>query len=823
MRVAWLLDIERAPQALVTVIARCGRALARRGHEVGVFGTGGAPPWWPEELPLHTVTSFRVAPESLWHYDVAIATHWSQVGAVADAWSAAPLLLVTDGFSGGGEQWDVFTAALRSLPVGILSGSDEMVARLQRAGVAGKAHIYPALWDSGNGVGMDAEIAGLEAILAEVVAEHRSRIRADVTLGLAMIVRDERESLQRCLASAAPVVDQMVVVDTGSQDDSASVALQAGATVVRHQWQNDFAAARNAGLQQLTTDWVLVLDADEELTRASAPLIRRAIRNPLVGGFLIDMVSFEGDVTISGASCHAGLRLFRRLPGVQFEGALHEQVAPSLLRAHTCIRPLPGVSILHYGYLGATVEAYDKKRRNLEIARRQAEAEPQNSFVHYNLGVEYARRGEWSKAVKELQRAFRLLRSPYVPYATALVRHLATCLMHLGRHHEALDVLERARAVYPGFVDLDYLQGLTLNRLGRYEEALEILNRCQEKGDSPGIYMGSQVGAGSFLARAATVESYLGLGQLDEAVAAHRTAAQEMAERLGGAIPNPSRSASRALTTWAQAEEHVRAGRLQDALRAFRELLDPGVRQALLTTQLSQLLPRKVVLELAAGDPCLVWQDLGLLAGVNPGAARAASLLLEPWLPSFCGVEQERALPADPTRVSDGVTPQLRWSDVAVFLTTMLDVGREDWFQRALERLCSGLMDPGELDRELGKLYLRRGLRSRAATHLLSSVQRGCADSHALCILGEISSDLGLAGEARTFFREAIRRQPRDSRPWVSLARAYHAIGRSRWGLRILELARRHTGGNAIQVARLALSIDIQVAQSPRVAVSPKA
>lgn len=836
MRVAWLLDGGRAPQTVVTAVVRRGEALVRRGHEVAVFGTGEPPAWWPEQLAFHGVTGFRVAPEPLWHYDAVIATHASQVGAAVDAWTATPLLLLVEDACESRERWAGLITALRWLPVHILAASEEMAFRLQQAEVGGRVHTWSALPDSGNGT--RAGVEALEEVLCEAAEEHRSRIPERVTLGLAMIVRDERESLQRCLASAAPVADQIVVVDTGSRDDSAWVARQAGATVVRHEWCNDFAAARNVGLQQLTTDWVLVLDADEQLTSASASPLRRAIRNPLVGGFLIDMVSFEGDVAISGGSCHAPLRLFRRLPGVQFEGALHEQVAPSLLKAHACIRPLPGVTVLHYGYLGANVEAYDKKRRNLEIARGQAEADPQNPFVHFNLGVEYARLGEWPRAVKEFQRAHRLLPSPYVPYATALIRHLVTCLMNQGHHLEALNVLEQARDVYPDYVDLDFLQGLALNRLGRYEEALDILRRCVEKGDSPALYMSSQVGAGSFLARRATVESYLALGRLDEAEAAERAAAQEMAERLGGAVPGCACFASRALAAWVQAEEHVRAHRLREAVRGFRELLDPEARQALLTTQLAQLLPRKVVLELVAGDEAVVREDLGLLAGINPGAARAASLLLEPWLPSRAGMEPEHCtgmehehragkghrrrtgemheccLPAGTSGAPEG-TAQLRWRDVAVLISTLLDVGRQDWFQRACDRLRSGLMDPAEFDRELGKLYFHRGLRDEATAHLLASVQRGCADSLALRMLGEISSDLGLVSEARTFFREAIRREPLDSRSWVSLARAYHAVGKGRSGLRILELARRHTGGNAIQVARLALSIGMQVSQSP--------
>jgi tetratricopeptide (TPR) repeat protein len=563
-------------------------------------------------------------------------------------------------------------------------------------------------------------------------------------------------------------------------------------------------------LEHVNTDWVLVLDADEQLAPPSGPLIRRAIKNPLVDGFLLDILNFTGDVAISGGAAHANVRLFRRLPGVRYEGALHEQVAPSLLRAGGVIRPLPGALILHYGYLGTTVEGYDKKRRNLEIVRRQAEADPQNPFVHFNLAVEYMRQGDRSRAIKVFQRAFRLLPGPDVPYAPALVRHLAACLIDERRHDEALAVLEHAQGVYPDYVDLRYLRGLALNRVGRYEEALETLSECLRMGDSLSVYSFSQLGAGSFLARAASVESYLGLGRLDEAIEAQNAVVKEMSERMGRVLPEVPEAGCGAVGLWVRAEEHLRGGRLREALTAYRQLLSPEVRQVFLTTQLAQLCPRKAVLELLAGEVGLARQDLDLLAGVDPRAARAARLLLEPWLTP--AGEDGAGESAGSEETPAGEHSRLGWRDAAPVLVALLDAGREDWFELACDRLRSGLMDPGELDREVGKLYFQRGLHEKAAAHLLAGVRQGCTDSAALRALGEISLARGLHWEARTFFREAVRQRPADASAWVSLALSYHRVGQDRAGLRVLELATRHAGGEAIHTARLALGIHLQLA-----------
>jgi len=84
-------------------------------------------------------------------------------------------------------------------------------------------------------------------------------------LSLSMIVKNEARDLARCLESVKPVVSEIVVVDTGSTDETPQIAAGLGARVISTPWTNDFSAARNIGLDAATGDWLLLLDADEEL------------------------------------------------------------------------------------------------------------------------------------------------------------------------------------------------------------------------------------------------------------------------------------------------------------------------------------------------------------------------------------------------------------------------------------------------------------------------------------------------------------------------------------------------------------------------------
>ena len=100
------------------------------------------------------------------------------------------------------------------------------------------------------------------------------------TLSLAMIVKNEAANLGRCLESVRGLVDEMVVVDTGSEDGTPALAQAHGARLGHFPWRDDFAAARNASLELCRGDWILLLDADEAVGAADHAAIRQALERP---------------------------------------------------------------------------------------------------------------------------------------------------------------------------------------------------------------------------------------------------------------------------------------------------------------------------------------------------------------------------------------------------------------------------------------------------------------------------------------------------------------------------------------------------------------
>jgi tetratricopeptide (TPR) repeat protein len=304
-------------------------------------------------------------------------------------------------------------------------------------------------------------------------------------LSLAMIVRNEAAHLGHCLDSVRGLVDELVVVDTGSSDDTVAIARERGAAVSVFPWIGDFSAARNASLAQVTGDWVLVLDADEALDPVDFPLIREALAQDQVSGFQLLIRNYlpdgnrlamdqpakpnPGGYTEGAAFAHCGdsrnLRLFRRLPGMAYQGRLHELMEPFFQEHGLPIAALDAV-IHHYGQtLAARVE--DKKPLYLALAQQDAAERPGVFEAHYNLVMQAMAAEAWTTAVaavEELRRRFPT-ELPAVTFVHAL------SLQSLDRHEEALAAFDRLLQAAPRHATGFVRRGISLASLGRTVEA----------------------------------------------------------------------------------------------------------------------------------------------------------------------------------------------------------------------------------------------------------------------------------------------------------------------------------------------------------------
>lgn len=268
------------------------------------------------------------------------------------------------------------------------------------------------------------------------------------TLSLSMIVKDEAIALPDCLQSVQGVVDELVIVDTGSQDDTKAIAQRFGAKVFDFDWCHDFAAARNYSLAQVSSDWVLVLDADETLISEAIPAMLEAIQSPET--LLITLLREEVGATQSPVSLVS--RLFRRHPQLQFQRPYHEWVDDTVMalqaaEPHWQVCQLPPLAIRHAGYHPDAIATRQKFQRAETVLSAALQANPSDVYLASKLGGLYLEQGDPQRALALLQQGLNSNPSePAIRYELAF---------HLGLTHAALGQWAAARAAYEWAADQD--------------------------------------------------------------------------------------------------------------------------------------------------------------------------------------------------------------------------------------------------------------------------------------------------------------------------------------------------------------------------------
>ena len=307
--------------------------------------------------------------------------------------------------------------------------------------------------------------------------------RAANRLSAVLIVKNEAEHIERCLRSVAPVVDEIVVVDTGSTDGTPDIIAGLGLNVKlgSFEWCDDFGAARNAALELATCDWALWIDADEELEAAGHGEVRQALVRPQFGGFYLRVVNFTGDGGDNSTYNHSAMRLFQRLPGVRFEGRVHEQVIDADKDRELPNGNLGNASLLHYGYRPSEMEAKGKRERCLTMLEREVRENPQDAFQWFNLANAYTVFGRLAEAAHAGRHAVEL-GDDGVPYMALAYQILANALTHTGKLEAALAALDEAeeRGLTGLLTEFERANALMLT--GKLHPALAAIDRSIEYG-----------------------------------------------------------------------------------------------------------------------------------------------------------------------------------------------------------------------------------------------------------------------------------------------------------------------------------------------------
>ncbi len=316
-------------------------------------------------------------------------------------------------------------------------------------------------------------------VLRERVAKTLALEPAEVGVALSacLIVRDEESHLERCLRSLAGHVDEIVVIDTGSTDRTVEIAEEFGAKIGHFAWCDDFSAARNESLALATGNWALWIDADEEVEATSWGAIREGLMRPQFGGYFVEIVNFMSEEHEGAKYVHSPVRLFQRLPGILFEGRIHEQVVPSLDRLGLPSASLKDVRLYHYGYRPSEMATKGKTERTIRLLEKEVRETPTDSFHWFNLANAYSVARRPSDAIRAARVSLQHL-DPKNAFGSLAHQILSSALTSTGKPEQALEACQQAEKSGHFTKLTAFERAHALYRLRRYAEALQAVEHC---------------------------------------------------------------------------------------------------------------------------------------------------------------------------------------------------------------------------------------------------------------------------------------------------------------------------------------------------------
>ena len=622
----------------------------------------------------------------------------------------------------------------------------------------------------------------------------RARPAKGMKLSLCMIVRDEEEMLPRCLEAVASVVDEIVIVDTGSKDRTIEIAGSFGARVIEREWTGSFADARNTSFDHATGDWLLYLDADEVLVAQDAEQLRGLTSQTWRDAFYLVETNFTGHEEAGTAVTHSAMRMFRNRPEYRFSGRLHEQIAQNLPaylpeRIHQS-----NVRVEHYGYLGSVRDAKEKSRRNIELLLAQKAESAPTPFLHFNLGSEYFAAEDPAAALAEFEQAWAMIAAEgpdgQHEFTPSLLVRLVKALRVCDRPQDAIEMARVGLEMFPGFTDLVYEQAIASLSCEREDDAIEYFERCLALGDAPTGYT-AVVGCGTYLPRISLAELHLGKGEIESALELLRTCAETDPGFFGLILPYASallRAGESGAQVVTEIEQRIpqltgtgrfmlgtalfEAGAAQDAEQQFRLVLEGHPHSARARAALSEALLRQRLYEQAASeaaemdeeDPLAVVASRSELFGRIAGgdldrAQQALERAARVGMPSAELAVFRGWLGLRTGRPSTQSLPPAAWPLLEVVLEALLRVQDFENFEAVAPLVGAGELPVREQRELLGRVYLRRGFLRSAAREWMAVVNDR-PDARALLGLAQVAIANRQPEAARTFAANALALDP---------------------------------------------------------------
>lgn len=298
-------------------------------------------------------------------------------------------------------------------------------------------------------------------------------------LSICMMVKDEEKNLKRCLESLKPLVEsglaELIIIDTGSQDSTISIAKEYTDKLYFHKWDNNFSDMRNKTISYAKGEWIFIIDADERLDKPEMLIdLMNSSELKKFNSIIIKVKNLYNLKKEDNYSIIYSPRLFKNDGEFRYEGSVHNQPIFKGPELNT------DISLTHYGYINSDRELMEKKfKRTTELLKEELRKYPKNLYYIYQLGISYDMHNDHKDALEQFRKAGIILKNiksnekksyTYIYSSHARIAYINNEL------NEAIRAAKEALSLKKDYVDMYFILGLTESKLGNLKAAFDYFN-----------------------------------------------------------------------------------------------------------------------------------------------------------------------------------------------------------------------------------------------------------------------------------------------------------------------------------------------------------
>ncbi|MEC0171900.1 glycosyltransferase [Paenibacillus graminis] len=285
-----------------------------------------------------------------------------------------------------------------------------------------------------------------------------------------MIVKNEEAVLDRCLNSVKEIADEIIIVDTGSTDNTKEIASQFTDKIFDFTWCNDFSIARNESLKYAEGKWILVLDADEYLSANQQIDWKKFLNTETPNknyAYSLKVINHTGGPN-KGITTAPVTRLFPNYMGIRFANPIHEQLISDT--TGQLLNKGVGLHIEHTGYQEQVMKVKNKHKRNMDIFMEMYSKGTMSAYDYFTLGNQYVFAEEEQKAMECYETAIKNVPEQAVWYPYCLLG-LISLYMKIDKLELSWELIQKEFVQFENYPEFHSMQGIHYETFGFYEKA----------------------------------------------------------------------------------------------------------------------------------------------------------------------------------------------------------------------------------------------------------------------------------------------------------------------------------------------------------------